>query len=125
MTHPLIDARKIKGLQTQINALSSDADLLRIEIKTKKQELAQKDEHIRQLKKQIETLQHNNNLKVSEHAIVRYFERIKGFDISEIEREIITDEISKMVETLGGTGHYPNGEFSVVMKNFTVVSIVK
>ena len=34
-------------------------------------------------------LNNSENLKVSEHAIVRYFERVKGFDIEQVEKEIL------------------------------------
>jgi len=55
---------------------------------------------------------------------MRYFERVKGFNIIDIEKEILTDEVLDLVDKLGGTGGYPNKDFKVLMKNFTVTTVV-
>lgn len=87
------DVRIAKGLQTQLRALEADAEALRIEVSTKQKELAHKKTMINDLLKQIAAIDNNGKLKVSEHALVRYFERVKGFDISEIENEILSDGV--------------------------------
>ena len=35
---------------------------------------------------------------VSEHAIIRYLERVKGIDINEIKNEVLTDNVKTMME---------------------------
>ena len=72
---------------------------------------------------QIDKFRRENEIKVSDHAIVRYLERIKGVDINAIKEEIVTDNIRKMVDTLGGAGIYPDRNHKVVMKNYTVVTV--
>lgn len=65
-------------------------------------------------------------IRVSDHAIIRYLERVKGVDISEIKREILTPEICEYVSTLGGSGKFPAEEgFHIVMRNNTVITVVK
>jgi hypothetical protein len=71
----------------------------------------------------MDKLNGKENLKVSEHAIVRYFERVLGSDIGLIEKKILTDEVVALVEKLGGTGTFNCDGFSVVIKNYTVVTI--
>ena len=117
-------ARKIKGLKSQLKIMQGDAEALKIEIANKQKEYNAKLNAIKTLKEEIEKFQNNKNIKVSEHAIVRYFERVKGFDISDIEKEILTDEVLNLVEQLGGTGGYPNSDFKVLMKDYTVTTIV-
>lgn len=40
------------------------------------------------------------------------------------DAEALRIEVSKLVEALGGNGSYPNDGFSVVMKNYTVTTVV-
>lgn len=118
------EVRRIKGLKSQVKIMESDAELLKIEFINKQREYSAKITKIQALKDEIEKIDKNEKIKVSEHAIVRYFERVKGFNISEIEEEILTEEVLTLVEQLGGNGGYPNGNFKVLMKNFTVTTIV-
>jgi len=118
------EARKIKGLKSQLKIMEGDAEALKVEVANKQREYNAKRNKIQALKEEIDRFEKNGNIKVSEHAIVRYFERVKGFNISDIEKEILTEEVLKMVEQLGGNGGYPNKDFKVLMKDFTVTTIV-
>lgn len=118
------DIRKIKQLQSQLNIMTGDVEVLKIEIANKQRECNQKTQAILKLKETINSLNNNSNIKVSEHAIIRYMERVKGLNISEIEKEILTDDVLLLIEKLGGTGKYPIKEFQVVMKDYTVTTIV-
>lgn len=117
------EARKIKGLVSQLRIMEGDADALKIELANKHREYSAKRNKIKTLKEAIDSFKNNGSVKVSEHAIVRYFERVKGFNISEIEKDILTDEVLTLVEQLGGTGTYPNKDFKVLMKGHTVTTI--
>lgn len=119
----MIEARKIKGLKSQLKIMQGDAESLKIEVSNKQREYNHKINKIKALKEEISKFENNENIKVSEHAIVRYFERVKGYNISEIEKEILTDDVLDLVKKLGGTGGYPNKNFKVLMKNFTVTTI--
>lgn len=59
---------------------------------------------------------------MSEHALVRYFERVKGFNIKDIEDELLNENLIKMVETLGN-GTFPNDNYSLVIKDNVIVTI--
>jgi hypothetical protein len=61
-------------------------------------------------------------LRVTEHAIIRYFERVLGFNIEEIEENIILG-VSEAQKELGN-GTYPSENFKVVIKENTVVTII-
>lgn len=118
------DTRKIKQLQTQLLKAGSDADVLRVELGQKTKEYQQKLDTIKVLKAEIAKASNTTTLKVSDHAIIRYFERVKGYNISEIEGEILSDKVRQMIETLGGNGTYPNETYSIVMKDYTVTTII-
>ena len=109
---------------SQLSIITGEAEALKVEIANRQRELATKTKAIEGLSRQIESLNKNGELKVSEHAIVRYLERVKGVDITEIEREILNDNVVSYVSKLGGNGKFPNGDYQVVMKDFTVTTIV-
>lgn len=117
------EARKIKGLKSQLRIMEGDAEALKFEVANKQREYTAKRNKIQTLKEEIERFENNGSVKVSEHAIVRYFERVKGFNISDIEKDILTEEVLNLVEQLGGTGTYPNKDFKVLMKGNTVTTI--
>lgn len=118
------EVRKYKQLQSQLNAMLGDMEALKIEIANKQRECNQKQQAINNLKAEIEKLDSDGVLKVSEHAIVRYFERVKGFDIQEIEKEILSEQVLALVDKLGVNGTYPNDGFSIVLKNGTVATVI-
>jgi len=48
----------------------------------------------------------NNSIVVTEHAMLRYLERVKGIDLEKIKLEIVTSEVLEQIKTLGA-GTYP------------------
>jgi len=121
----MIQERLVKQLQTQLNKMVADYEALKIEIASKQQESSQKKQAINKLKQQIDEADKKKEIYVSEHALVRYFERVKGFDIEEIKKEILSDSIKQMLSVLGGTGQYPNENgYGVILDNFRVTTII-
>jgi len=118
------EVRQYKKLQSQLNKMLGDADALKIEVANKQREHNQKLQVIESIKSEMAKLNNSENIKVSEHAIVRYFERVKGYDIEQIEKDILSEQVLRLVATLGGNGSYPNDGFSVLMKNYTVTTVV-
>lgn len=80
-------------------------------------------DHLRLIEGNIEKL---TKLKpqLSEHAILRYLERIKEINISEVKEEIMTDKIKQQISTIGN-GRIPVGDFVLVIRNNVVVTIEK
>lgn len=59
-------------------------------------------------------------LIVSEHAMLRYFERVVGFNLDDVRRTILPDSVREQVGTLGD-GVYPCGGHSVLVRGRVVV----
>lgn len=106
--------------------MEGDASALKIELSNKNKEYSQKLNLINSIKKEIEQLEkiENNEFRVSEHAIIRYFERVKGIDIEEVQKEILNEKIKDMTKTIGCNGTFPNNGFSVIIKDSTVTTVV-
>lgn len=119
------EVREIKKLHSQLNILLEKHEVLNIDVKNKQRELVNIFREITKLKEMIQKIENTKTLKVSEHAIVRYFERIKGFNIEEIEKEIMSESVVSLIKKLdGNNGTYPNGSFSIILKNNTVVTVI-
>lgn len=118
------DIRKIKQLQSQLKKLIDDAEILKIDFLLKQKEYNEKKKLISDLEKIINDLNNKKELKVSEHAILRYLERVKGINIGEIEKEILSENVRKMVDVLGGSGKFPNNGYQVVLKDYIVTTVM-
>lgn len=118
------DDRLIKGLTSQLQKLTGESEALKNELSNKNKEYQSKLQAIKNLKSEIDKLSKDTTVKVSEHAIVRYFERVKGYNIAEIEKDILSDEVLNLISQLGENGKFPNNGFHVVLKNNTVTTIL-
>ena len=68
-------------------------------------------------------IKEGNKIIVSEHAMLRYIERVLGIDLKEIERRILTDEVKEQYKIVGN-GRFPiNDEFRALIRDNVVVTI--
>ena len=67
----------------------------------------------------------NGKIIVSEHAILRYLERVRGINMDEVKRSILPDGVKHMIKTLGD-GVFPSGAgaHSVRVKGNVVVTVL-
>ena len=118
-------ANTLKGLKTQLTELELEALNLKTEENKIKNRIESNKHKIDNIRTQIENIQ-SREITISEHAILRYLERVKMIDIKNIPGEIITDDLKEMVEKLGGSGVFPIKDkgFSVRMKNHSIITII-
>jgi hypothetical protein len=60
---------------------------------------------------------------VTDHALVRYLERVKGLDREAVEAEMLTDDLVEQVRVLGGTGRFVSEGRRVIVKEHHVLTI--
>ncbi|MBL4766301.1 MAG: hypothetical protein JKY94_01010 [Rhodobacteraceae bacterium] len=63
----------------------------------------------------------SRNAFVSDHAVLRYLERIKGVDIDAVREAILTDSV-KVVATVG-RGRVKTEKFVAIVREGTVVTV--
>jgi len=116
-------SKQLKQLQTRLSLLESEREVKKIEVLTKQKECAEITKEIGKIKNTISSI--STSPIVSEHAILRYLERVNGIDVFAIEKEILSASVLKIIETLGGNGKYPldNG-YKAVIKDNVVVTII-
>jgi len=117
--------RIIKGLRTQITEMQGDLEALKIKMTDAQRDFQAKNNRIEALKTKINLLSVDKTPRVSEHAMLRYFERVLEIDLKTIEELILNEEVLSMVDVMGGNGGFPNTNFKVLMKNYTVTTIIK
>lgn len=112
----------IKGLKSQLKNKVDELELIKHKKRIQKDYNTKRDE-ITTLNQKIKNIEESNkDIVVSEHDILRYLERVKGIDIEELKKEIITEQVENLVNVLGGNGKYPNNNIQLIMKNFTVTT---
>jgi len=83
-------------------------------------ELSSIDAQIRKLKESTKV----RAVIVSEHAILRYLERVRGIDIDQVKKEIAPEHIIQGVRAMGN-GEYPvAGSHTLKIQDNTVVTIL-
>lgn len=115
----------LKQLQSQLSILDGKRNVLKNQVENIQQELSLANSQMQKIKNEINRLQmfEIKEINISEHAILRYIERVLMIDIEQIKSNVITDELKKLVSVLGGSGSYPVKDFKVVMVNKTITTI--
>ena len=98
--------QEIQKLIEKRDLLITERDLLNIKIN-------QYNDHISGNVKNVEKLNHAD-IVVSDHAMLRYIERVMGVDISKIKDEIVTDTV-RLGLAFAKSGRFINGNGSMVV----------
>lgn len=118
-----MNAHETKQLQSQINKAAALENSMLESLEVSKLQYEKQKLYRIGLERRLEDSK--NEPKVSEHALLRYCERVLGFDIELAEKAILTEVNKKAIKTIV-SGSLPLGNgFKAVIKNMTVVSIVE
>lgn len=117
--------KQIKSLQERISKMKDEIVSLQREQTLTKQMIGKRSQELNTLKQNLANLMRKKEcLMVTDHAIVRYLERVRGLNIQQVKDEILTDHAIGLIEKLGTNGEYPTGNgFSIVLRERNVVTI--
>lgn len=106
--------------------VSKEVDKLKANVEREQKNLEIKNSQLNHIEQELHRLE-NDILVVSDHALLRYMERIMGIDLQMIKDAILTDSVKKMHLQLGD-GRYPaavenNENCVVVIKSGVVVTL--
>jgi chromosome segregation ATPase len=107
--------RELKILEKKRNGVCSELNKLEKERMKLENEIYNLNTLINSLK--------IREIKISSHCMLRYFERILGYNLDEIKQNILTNKIKEQYFILGD-GNYQNGNFVLVIKNDTVITLI-
>lgn len=68
----------------------------------------------------------NHEIAWTDHGLLRYLERVRGepFDSEALLAEVITDELQNLVRQLGGSGKFPCGQYTLVLRDHRIVTVL-
>lgn len=118
------NSHRLKQLQSRRSKLLVELEQTGQELKrhqARKDELAQT---LASVEGQIKNLTESGPV-VSEHAILRYLQRVKGVDIDSVRREIMSERTAEVINTLDSCQRLPIGDgVALVVENRRVVSVI-
>lgn len=115
----------IKSLNTRLCKERAALKVLEIEISNLNNRKSAICNNIKNLKDRIEKI-NSSALIMSEHAILRYIERVEIISIEEVKNKVLSEELIKVWKILGN-GTYPlwNSGYSAVIRNNVITTIKK
>ncbi len=114
-----------KRLTVLLEKLEGEMEALKMQKISIGQEIQAKNTQVTKVKNELKKLnKKSDNIIVSEHAILRYLERVKKVDLELLCGEILTKEVIEAYQQLGD-GKYPiNNEYKVVIKDNVVLTVI-
>lgn len=80
------------------------------------------DKQIAELKKLNES---DISVKITDHAIVRYLERVYGIDVDAFRKEILSDNVERVISFSNGDEfRIEKDRYTLVVKNKTIVTVI-
>ncbi|HZF69394.1 hypothetical protein [Sulfuricurvum sp.] len=104
-------------LQLELKALHESGTRLKMEIETKEKQIKEIEEKIHKLKGT------DAHIIVSEHAIIRYLERVYRLDLEKIKQEILPERIAVQAKVIGN-GRYWVIDHTLLIKDNVVVTVL-
>jgi hypothetical protein len=86
-------------------------------------EIHHKKRALQAANRRIERIKGESEIVVSNHALLRFAERVLKIDFEEIKKSILSDQVLRLYKELGN-GKYPNGTYHVVIENNCVKTIM-
>lgn len=117
-----MNPHELKSLQVQITKLQAEEATKKEELAAAQREYQSLRDRLTSLEKKLENAQRQPT--VTEHALLRYIERVYGLDMDALKAELLSPELSELILTLG-TGKYPLPQGgTAVVQGLSVVSVV-
>src|SRR5688572_30472635 len=88
MNHIATDT-ELKGLKSRLEKTKQKLKGAEVCLKEAKALVASLHEEMRHIQKRMEQIERTGDIIVSEHAMLRYLERVKGVNVVELQQEII------------------------------------
>lgn len=131
------DHVELKNLQTQLTKAEAQLKGAKEEKSLANQKVSTVEGRVKSLKQKIDRLtKKNDKIVITEHAMLRYLERVYGLDIAALKQEMMPDKTEETIKTMGG-GKFPvtpNGssvsltrqfdQFTLLVKRNTVTSVI-
>lgn len=106
-----------------ISTLKEELGLVRDQKNQCDREIALKEKRLAKLEERLDSGNHKYKYTMSEHAMHRYLERFCKVDFNKFFEEVLTEDVKKAIDALGGTCTIPRDGYTLVVRNFVIVTI--
>lgn len=113
---------ELKQLSTQLWKAQDAHKVAREEVKAAQRKEAAAKRAVDQAQEQVDRLG-GKRLIVSEHALLRYFERVLGYDLAKISEGLLTDAVRSTMAAGISEGKIPSVGCRLIVKENVVVSL--
>jgi uncharacterized coiled-coil DUF342 family protein len=119
--------QKILDLRKELDEYENEIEGYKRNMSEMHRKMTDQMKKVEQIQAELVVLEKQSvKITITDHAILRYLERVEGVNRKEIEQRILRPEILCLINKLGGSGTYPGTVgFSVCMKNGVVKTIKK
>ena len=110
-----LNSSKIKSIQVQITKIEEEIKNYNLQLQNINLDITTKKEQIKKYQSELNKLKISDEIIISEHAIVRYIERVMKIDMEKLHSEIISKDFQNTLKNLGnGTYPYKNHLLKIV-----------
>ena len=117
-----MNSAELKQLKTRLAEKKAAFDAANSKKSDVEQEIHRLAKEVVYIQSQIERST-KTDVVISEHACLRYAERILGMDVEAIKRDILPDDVRRQILILGN-GVFPCKTHAVKVQNNVVVTII-
>lgn len=118
MTSPLKNAQDIKALKSRITKTKAEMDAVKIEMQMAQRKMSGLQSMVSKMEGELKAIE-SGKVTVTEHAILRYLERVRGIDLEEVENTILPEGYREKLLS----GKIPINGFRIVVKDNTVITV--
>lgn len=118
-------SHELKGLQGQLAKEIAAARVAKDQLDIARQKYDQSNAICKSLKARIASLEVQATMKepiVSEHALLRYLERVRGVDLNEIRQQILGEGTSESI-AFARNGRIKKRDVTLIVKDCVVVTV--
>mgnify|MGYP003443517385 FL=1 len=115
----------ISVLTNDINSLNKAIEKTTFDIEKNRRYLISLKNTVNGKKEELERLKQKKEIEFTDHAMVRYFERILLADTELIKNNILSPQTVENIYKLGGTCEFSTNGMRIKVKNYAVVTIIK
>lgn len=117
------NGQELKGLQTQLSKARADLDVLLLELEHVRFRVDLATKHKASLEKRIAEMQQEAaDPIVTEHAMLRWLERVEGVSLEELKTKILDEATIKAIK-FAGSGKVSKAGHKIVFKNNVIVTV--
>jgi len=117
-----MEPQKLKHLQVRKSQLEIELKELRDRSKELDKKITDINTSLNRVNKEMNDL-HEQQPTISEHAILRYAERVLGIDIDKIKKDLLTDENVKIINQLRNCKLPIGNKYKVVVRNKVIITV--